>query len=87
VRKIASPTFRAVAATGTDVWAGGTSALLYHSQDAGDHWIRVMPAASGATLTGDIVSLEFLDMQHGKVSTSTAEIWITTDDGQTWQKQ
>ena len=87
VRKIASPTFRAVAATGTDVWAGGTSALLYHSQDAGDHWIRVMPAASGATLNGDIVSLEFLDMQHGKVSTSTAEIWITTDDGQTWQKQ
>jgi len=59
--------------TGTDVWAGGSGAILYHSQDAGDHWTRVMPASSGATLTGDIVSLEFLDMQHGKVSTSTAK--------------
>jgi hypothetical protein len=87
VRKMASPTFRAVAVTGTDVWAGGSGAILYHSQDAGDHWTRVMPASSGATLTGDIVSLEFLDMQHGKVSTSTAEIWSTSDDGQTWQKQ
>lgn len=87
VRKMASPTFRAVAATGTDVWAGGSGAILYHSLDAGDHWARVMPASSGSTLTGDIVSLEFLDPQHGKVSTSTAEIWTTADDGQTWQKQ
>ncbi len=46
-----------------------------------------MPASAGTVLTGDVVSLEFPDMQRGKVSTSTAEIWTTTDDGQTWQKQ
>jgi photosystem II stability/assembly factor-like uncharacterized protein len=46
-----------------------------------------VPAAAGAALTGDILSLEFPDPQHGKVSTSAAEIWITADDGQTWQKQ
>jgi hypothetical protein len=83
----ASPLFRAVAANGADVWAGGSGGALYHSRDAGDHWTRIVPAAPGGTLTGDIVSLEFADPQHGKVSTSTAEIWITADNGQTWQKQ
>jgi hypothetical protein len=87
VRKASSPTFRAVAADGKDVWAGGSGSALYHSLDAGDHWIRVMPAWAGAVLTGDIVSLEFADMSHGKVSTSTAEVWTTSDAGQTWQRQ
>jgi len=87
VRKVRSPVFRAVAATGIDVWAGGSEGALYHSLDAGDHWIRVMPTSSGAVLTGDIVSLEFADMGHGKVSTSTAEVWTTSDAGQTWQRQ
>jgi hypothetical protein len=86
-RDPASPVFRAVAANGTDVWAGGSSGVLYHSLDAGNHWTRVLPAFDGTTLTGDIVSLEFADMQHGRVSTSSAETWITGDGGQTWQKQ
>jgi photosystem II stability/assembly factor-like uncharacterized protein len=38
-------------------------------------------------LTGDVVRIEFPDPQHGTVTTSTPEIWITTDDGQSWQKQ
>lgn len=86
-REAATLTFRAVAATGPDVWAGGSGAALYHSLDAGSHWTRVVPASSGRVLTGDIVSLEFPDMRHGKTSTSTGETWITSDDGQTWQKQ
>jgi hypothetical protein len=87
VQKDAVPVFRAVAASGVDVWAGGTGGALYHSQDAGDHWTRVVPTSSRAILTGDIISLEFSDMEHGKVSTSNAEVWTTTDNGQTWQKQ
>ena len=86
VQKDASPVFRAVAASGVDVWAGGTGGALYHSQDAGDHWIRVVPTSSRAILTGDIISLEFSDMEHGKVSTSSAEVWTTTDHGQTDRK-
>jgi photosystem II stability/assembly factor-like uncharacterized protein len=86
-REIATPTFRAVAATGSDVWAGGSSGALYHSADGGNHWTQVVPAAAGAVLTGDIISLEFADIQHGRASTSTSEVWITTDGGQTWQKQ
>ncbi len=81
------PTFRALAAAGADVWVGGSAGALYHSQDAGNHWTRVAPTAAGAALTGDIVTLEFPDSQHGQLSTSTSEVWTTADAGQTWQKQ
>lgn len=79
--------FRAVAANGSEVWAGGAAGQLYHSIDAGNHWSKVVPSADGAVLSGDVVALEFVDAQHGKVSTSTSEVWVTGDDGLTWQKQ
>jgi hypothetical protein len=80
-------TFRAVAAAGSDVWAGGAGGALYHSADAGNNWARIVPASAGTTLTGDILSIDFPDPRHGKISTSTSEVWITGDGGQTWQKQ
>jgi|SRR5579872_5645005 len=79
--------FRAVAANGVEVWAGGSAGQLYHSTDSGNHWSKVVPSVSGAVLTGDVVRLDFADAQHGRVSTSTSEVWITSDDGLTWQKQ
>lgn len=86
-KKTASPVFRAVAANGSDVWAGGSSGMLYHSVDSGIHWTSIVPSFSGATLTGDVIALDFPDPQHGKVTTSSSEVWITSDAGQTWQKQ
>lgn len=82
-----SPVFRAVSAWDSEVWAGGSSAMLYHSADSGTHWTRVLPSSSAATLTGDIVSIEFSDSQHGRIATSAGELWITSDDGQTWRHQ
>lgn len=79
--------FRAVTAAGNEVWAGGSNAALFHSTDDGNHWTRILPSASDAVLTGDVISVEFSDPQHGNVTTSTPEIWTTTDAGQTWQKQ
>lgn len=79
--------FRAVAANGAEVWAGGSNGALYHTIDAGNHWTRVVPGAAGTTLTGDITSLEFPDSQHCTASTSTGEVWRTADGGQTWQRQ
>ena len=87
LKRDASPLFRAVSAAGADVWAGGSAGALYHSRDAGIHWTRIVPASAGTPLTGDIVSLEFPDTQHGKLSTSASEVWTTSDAGQTWQKQ
>jgi Photosynthesis system II assembly factor YCF48 len=86
-RQEPAPVFRAVTANGSDVWAGGVGGILYHSVDAGDRWTRVVPVSIAATLTGDIVSLEFSDTMHGRVVTSTAQVWTTTDGGQSWQQQ
>jgi len=78
--------FRAVAANGPDVWAGGSNGALFHSLDGGLHWVRVEPAGSGVVLSGDILSLQFADPQRGRILTSSNEIWTTADGGQTWEK-
>jgi len=83
----ASVVFRAVSAFGFEVWAAGSNGVLYHSTDAGQHWTRVAPSFGGASLTGDIVSVEFSETQHGKITTSTGEVWVTSDNGQNWQRQ
>jgi len=79
--------FRAVAAIGNEVWAGGTAGRLYHSSDAGSHWVQVVASSGNVALSGDIVSLDFSDAQHGRVTTSNREVWLTSDAGQTWRKQ
>ncbi|HZZ15642.1 MAG TPA: YCF48-related protein [Candidatus Sulfotelmatobacter sp.] len=79
--------FRAVTAVGPEVWAGGSSAMLYRSLDSGSHWTRVVPLEANGALTGDILSIEFLDAQHGTVATSAGEVWLTSDDGRVWHKQ
>ena len=86
-KQSSAPVFRAIAVNGDDVWAGGVAGALYHSTDAGDHWLKIMPNSAGAPLTGDIVALDFPDAQHGRITTSNSESWITSDAGQTWQKQ
>src|SRR5260370_38689758 len=65
--------FRAVSAAGTEVWAGGVSGVLYHSSDGGKSWTRVVPAAAGATLTGDIITIEFTDPPNDKNTPSRTQ--------------
>jgi hypothetical protein len=78
---------RALAANGLDIWIGGKAGALFHSSDAGQHWAQVLPIANGQPFVGDIVGVEFSDVQHGKLTSSNREIWITADTGQTWQRQ
>jgi hypothetical protein len=88
-KQLAAPTiFRAVSVSSdAEVWAGGSGGALYHTLDSGSHWARVLPSATGIVLTGDIISIQFSDGQNGTVTTSSAEVWSTLDDGQTWRKQ
>jgi photosystem II stability/assembly factor-like uncharacterized protein len=79
--------FRALAANGLDIWVGGSAAALFHSSDAGRHWTQVRPMANGETLADDIIGVEFTDALRGKLTTASEETWITTDAGETWQKQ
>jgi Photosynthesis system II assembly factor YCF48/Putative zinc-finger len=81
--KVSFDTFAAVAA---EIWAGGADGLLYHSSDAGLHWIRVMPQANGKSLVAGIAGIKFSDAQNGKVTTVSGETWTTSDAGKTWQK-
>lgn len=78
---------RALAANGLDIWVGGKAGALFHSSDAGQHWAQVLPRTDSQPLVGDIVGVEFSDALHGKLTSSNHEIWITSDAGQTWQKQ
>lgn len=80
-------TFRALAVNGADIWVGGTNGTLCHSSDAGQHWTQVRPIANGQPLTADIIGIEFADFQHGTLSTSAQETWVTRDAGETWQKK
>jgi hypothetical protein len=79
--------FRALAANGLDIWVGGTAGALFHSSNAGQRWTQVRPVANGELLHDDIIGVEFTDTQHGKLTSTAQEIWITADAGQTWQKQ
>ena len=81
---IPNATFRAVAANGLEVWAGG--AALYHSSDGGNRWARIVPTDSVSTLTGDIIAIQFSDSQNGEVRTSTGERWITSNAGLSWRR-
>jgi len=78
--------FRALAAVDSDIWLGGSSGSLYHSADAGQHWIQVQPVADGQALTADIIGVEFTDARQGKLTTANHEIWTTADGGQNWHK-
>jgi photosystem II stability/assembly factor-like uncharacterized protein len=78
---------RVVAALGPEIWAGGKAGVLYHSSDLGQHWTQVKPTVNGVALTEDIVSIDFPDPEHGKVTTSEGKVWTTSDGGKTWQVQ
>ncbi|HMJ23167.1 MAG TPA: YCF48-related protein [Terriglobales bacterium] len=78
--------FRTLAANDSDVWVGGTAGVLFHSSDAGEHWTQVKPVADGKPLTTDIISVEFTDIQHGKLITDRRETWTTGDGGASWHR-
>ncbi len=78
---------RALAANGFDIWVGGTAGALYHSADSGHHWMRVQPVSHGQQLMADIIGVQFPDTNHGRLSTSSGEVWTTKDAGSTWAKE
>lgn len=79
--------FRAIASLGMEVWIGGPGGLLYHSEDMGLNWTRVIPVSSSATLADDVTALAFADHLHGKLSTAGGKTWMTSDAGKTWEVQ
>ncbi len=79
--------FRALASLGMEVWLGGAAGLLYHSEDMGMNWTRMIPITSSGTLTDDISGISFTDHLHGELRTAAGQTWVTSDAGKTWQRQ
>jgi hypothetical protein len=77
--------FRALCVTGSEVWVGGAQGNLFYSSDAGQQWEQVIPTSAGRNLTADIAAIEFKDPQHGKITTTDHQSWITSDGGHAWQ--
>jgi len=79
--------FRAVAALGSDVWAGGERGALFHSVDGGATWNRAGINFEGSTVTETIASIQLRDPQHLTVTTASGAQWVSEDGGQSWQKE
>lgn len=75
---------RVVSVFGSDVWLGGESPRLYHSNDDGTTWHLVqLPSKSiGAHAVTHIV---FRGEQVGIVEADDGTQWSTVDGGQTWK--
>ena len=78
---------RVLVLSGLHVWVGGNGGMLFHSRDGGDRFAPVVVKDARASLTGDIVVLEFTDAAHGRLETAAHDVWATSDGGRTWQKQ
>lgn len=79
--------FRAISSLRNHVWAGGKAGVLYHSVDAGQHWVQVVPVSGGEKLLNDITQVQLVDPQDIVLTTSNSETWATADGGQTWSRK
>lgn len=79
--------FRTVAVVGNEVWAGGSGGALFHSSDAGDHWMQIALVADGQSEHGAVQSIRFDSPLAGRVTTDAGTTWSTEDGGKTWSRQ
>jgi len=85
VRVSADFDFRAVAAVGPEVWAGGSQGALFHSSDAGAHWVKIRVEEEDHELSDTIRSIEAADDARVTVTTDAGQKWLTTDAGRHWK--
>jgi photosystem II stability/assembly factor-like uncharacterized protein len=79
--------FRAVASNGSDVWAGGSDAALFHSSDSGAHWEQIQVAQEDAAASGAIVRIDIRGTGEIRITTSSGEDWTSSDAGHHWKRQ
>lgn len=75
---------RVISVSGDEVWLGGESLRLYHSDDSGATWHMVSLPAKG---NGDrvITHIHFQSGESGVVQTGDGTEWDTVDGGKTWK--
>lgn len=83
VEVAAGVSFRSLARTGSQLWAGGSGGALYHSSDNGASWQRV--ALPGLSAADTVSHIDFPTPLNGSVASQSGR-WSTTDGGRTWAK-
>src|SRR5205085_2588375 len=78
--------FRAVTASGTEVWAGGSNGSLFHSSDGGSNWVQIVISEEAAKPTGAIESIDAREPNQLRIATSSGEQWSSTDGGAHWKQ-
>lgn len=78
--------FRAVAAAGSDVWAGGSEGTLFHSSDGGAHWVQIQVVTENANLAGDIIRID-VRPNLVTIATTSGEEWTSADGGKHWNRE
>ncbi len=78
--------FKAIAALGNIVWAGGAGGNLFHSTDGGATWVQVGIPFEGSTVTETIVHIQLQTPRRLTLTTDSGSQWLTDDGGQHWQK-
>jgi photosystem II stability/assembly factor-like uncharacterized protein len=79
--------FGAVAAAGSDVWAGTSSGTLFHSSDNGTTWVHVPVMDQDTKLTEGIASIDIAEDGKLTLKTTTGRQWVSTDSGAHWKQQ
>ncbi len=81
-------TLNAVTVRGDLLWAVGHDAVILHSEDGGDTWVRQYadPAQSGEDDPNPFFDVLFVDDQRGFVLGSYGLLFITEDGGQSWDE-
>ncbi|HTU43862.1 MAG TPA: YCF48-related protein [Bryobacteraceae bacterium] len=78
--------FHAVASVGSEVWAGGSHGVLFHSSDAGASWKQVAVGGGGEALNGTIVAIRLSEASEVILETDSGQQWISRDGGTSWQR-
>jgi Photosynthesis system II assembly factor YCF48/Putative zinc-finger len=79
--------FRVVAASPNDVWAGGSHGELFHSEDDGAHWNEIALPIPPDGKNDPVVTIHFVDLQHGIVVTGSGAPYTTSDGGKSWRRE
>jgi hypothetical protein len=79
--------FRVVSESPNGVWAGGSQAELFHSEDGGANWNQVALPVPPDGKSDAIVAIHFVDLQHGMVLTDGGTRYTTSDGGKNWQRE
>lgn len=82
-----SATLLSLAVSGSNVWVGGDQGALFHSTDNGAHFTHIIVSDGVTELKDSITAIEVPSNARNIRIKTPSGIWLSVNEGQTWQKQ